>query len=158
MNIRGTTVDVTLSNSHDRNGMVMVFTAHWNGTRYHDAAWEGLRKKLITASKNLKVEVPFFDVHNTASGVATGIHANSGNILVRWANGKTDQLSSWLLRSGSVLRGLSDEEVAEFVSLKAAVVAAEGALEEFRDARDINLKQAVLDALKALEASSTETD
>jgi hypothetical protein len=151
MNVRGTKVEVHTTIDHN-------FAATWNNNYYSSPTWDGLRKKLLVASKNLKIEVPFFEVRNAAAGVATGIHTNSGNILVRWANGKTDQLSSWLLRSGSVLRGLSDEEVAEFVSLKAAVVAAEGALEEFRDARDINLKQAVLDALKALEASSTETD
>ena len=150
MNVRGTKVEVHTTIDHN-------FAATWNNNYYSSPTWDGLRKKLLVASKNLKIEVPFFEVRNAAAGVATGIHTNSGNILVRWANGKTDQLSSWN-GANERLRCLSDEEVAEFVSLKAAVVTAEKAFKKFRDDRAINLKQVVLDAIKALEATATETD
>lgn len=44
------------------------------------------------SKRKVKVEVPFFHPQTGQAGVATGLHARNGSILVRYDDGATDQV------------------------------------------------------------------
>jgi len=98
-----------------------------------------------------KFEFPFTRLQadgRVQHGKVTGFHATSGNILVKWDSGDTEQLASWSSH-GDVTRRLTDAEAAEVERLTKARNKAQADL-------NLYLRPLKLDSLK--KAAEAERD
>jgi len=138
-------VDITLDG---------IFWVVVNNEKLSDSSLEGLRKKMIVATKRpaAKVSVPFVSVEGVR-GVATGIHGSTRNILVRWENGKTEQLNHW---SGLILDDLTPQENEERHDLRARYDNASKALKKFQSDHRFDLLRAVQDAVQIAVKEATK--
>lgn len=89
------------------------------------------------------------------NGTVTGIHASNGNLLIRWADGSTEQVPGWQ-GSGVVMPRLSDEEAAELARLVQARRDANHAVNAFMvprkwDSLKEQAKKAQAEAVKAAQ-------
>jgi hypothetical protein len=80
-------------------------------------------------------------------GEATGLHATTRNILVRWADGKREQLS--MVRGSDLLGGMTEAEGLEWARLTEAVNAAGRDIYAFREAHTIDLYAKIRAAMAA---------
>jgi hypothetical protein len=91
--------------------------------------------------------------HAVKRGTATSIHARSGQVMVRWDNGSSEQLTGY----PTTLGDLTPDEATQWVTLNAAQRQATEAMSSFVKAREINLNRVVRDAIdKAAEAADKE--
>jgi len=93
----------------------------------------------------VKFELPFTQITDSGvrHGTVTGLHATSGNLLVRWDNGQTEQISGWSGQGANTMPRLTDEEATTAVELVRARNASVKALAAFTDARKfVSLKRA----------------
>lgn len=114
------------------------------GTEYVGSSMDTLRTYMMAASRRqqVKVSVPFsklitgtYDPERATvqHGVATGIHASSGNVLIRWQDGKTEQASGY----SGYMQPLSQDESSEYIRLHQAKAAANKALSQFEEAHEL---------------------
>lgn len=86
----------------------------------------------------------------------TGIHGSNGNVLVKGANGETEQDRSY---SGStLLRALTAAEQREFLEMYRTMKHAEAAFETLLETYKVNGKDLVREALKAGGVSREDLD
>jgi hypothetical protein len=107
---QGHTIPVSVTDSGN-------FSAGIDGITYQNLLRHKLEEQLRTVVKRraAKVAVPFCmpdGMHGTGPasirrGTATGLHATSGKILVRWADGEAGQIGAF---SSGALGDLTDEE------------------------------------------------
>lgn len=129
---------------------------------------DGLRKKILarfrTAKTRLAVPVTLFKAvtrnHVTVDcsitgGHVTGCHATNGNLLVRWADGKTEQLSRHEYNT-EWLRELTMTEATELRKAHDAKVAAAKACDEMIERLKVDPRELVKDALTAAGVESAE--
>lgn len=108
---------------------------------------EALEKKIAqhVQKTTVKVAVPFVQLHRQAGrlsvrhGTATGIHGNTGNVLVQWADGKREQVRSFHDPRVSTLRGLPADKIHEWARLTKAVLDATGSLKAFEEEYKIDM-------------------
>lgn len=152
MEVRGHEFEVTV----DTQGGYFR-TAH-DGVEYSDLTWEGLRARLMRATKAAaaKVAIDFVTMSGgkPERGTVTGQHAANRNLLVTWPDRKgrdgKQQLASYNLNPA--LRPLSADELQTWVRLAGEARDARDALVAFEGERKIDLRKAVADALdKAVE-------
>jgi hypothetical protein len=141
LDIRGARVPVHI----DGRG---IFNAVIAGRGHRSETLNGLRDQLMATSRQtaVRVAVPFTlgGVSNLRDGIGTGIHANGNKILIRWADtGRTDQIESYR----TVFRELSADEQAEYLRLSSAFHAASKAMRDWQGSHEINLHEAVSEAL-----------
>lgn len=153
IDIRGQKVDIFVESSNDNDGM--VFSAYWNKDHFSAPNFTTLKKRLLAASKGLKVAVPFVYHDKYARtgnglrrGTATGIHASSRNVLIRWANGEADQLHSY--GGGDVFGGLTTADFEYYGALLEERKRIEADIRAFVSAHSIDLSKLVKTALVAL--------
>jgi hypothetical protein len=92
--VRGKTYEVTINSNGYFSVQIDKDRSIGGNTR------EELRRALMKASlrKDARVAVPFIVVKTGSklrSGVASGFHAGTGKILVKWSDGTSDQLNSY---------------------------------------------------------------
>jgi hypothetical protein len=108
----------------------------------------------LTKQASAAVSVPFTRLVNGEArhGVATGIHAGNRRILVRWAGGRREQLST--VGNSDLLGGMTEAEGLEWARLTEAVHAAGRAIFAFREARKIDLYAEIRAAMAGQEAAA----
>lgn len=138
--------------SVDEDGTWSAYVNNGN-TRVTGATKEALAKAVSRETRKAvtKVAVPFVQLGGARPegrrGVATGLHSRSGNILVRWSNGTSEQIRSWG-NSGTVLTGeLTDEEIKNWSRLRSEYTALSRQLFQFENEHKIDLPKAVRQAL-----------
>jgi len=97
---------------------------------------DALTKQTKVAAATVSVPITRLADGKARHGVATGIHASTRNILVRWDDGEREQLRS--VRT-DILGGMTADEGAEWASLVEAQNAAGRAIYAFRQAHKIDL-------------------
>lgn len=117
------------------------------GTEYVGSTMETLRNYMMADSrrKQVKVSVPFSHLHTSTygdrasvkHGEATGIHSGSGNVLIRWRDGKTEQAGGY---SSTYVQPLDADESAEYIRLQKAKAAANKAFTEFEEAHKLQCR------------------
>lgn len=122
---------------------------------YTAGSRDELEKKIVQYVKQtaVKVAVPFVQLSrpwngNTRRmvvrhGTATGIHGNTGNVLVQWADGKREQVRSFRSPGVSTLRGLPANKIHEWVELTKRAADAVHALTEFEKSYEIDMKDEI---------------
>jgi hypothetical protein len=119
---------------------------------YTAGSRDELEKKIIQYVKEtaVKVAVPFVQLHQTHSGrlsvrhgTATGIHGNTGNVLVQWADGKREQVRSFGSPGVSTLRGLPADKIHEWAELTKRAQDAVRALREFEQTYKIDIEDEI---------------
>jgi|SRR6185437_794097 len=123
-----------------------TFSTRYQSEYLRDKTLEGLKIQLRKAVQNSGVTVPFTIVKGSdiLHGDATGIHASSGQTLVRYLSGGTEQLREY---TSGILHRLSDGETSELTALIEARNRAAQAVEEFQKSRVMFLAKAVKEAL-----------
>lgn len=132
-----------------------AYTEYWSvmvgGVRITGSTPAKVRAAVATQIRKgtAKIDVPFSRLSSSGQrverGTVYGRHAGNQNLLVRWASGRTEQLSS----SGGVLAPLTEAEEKELVSLHRANRDASTALYDFQRKHHIWLERAVDEALTA---------
>lgn len=118
---------------------------------YTAGSRDELEKKIVQYVKQtaVKVAVPFVQLHRhgypsgrlvVRHGTATGVHGNTGNVLVQWADGKREQVRSFGTPGVSTLRGLPADKIHEWAELTKRAVDAARALKEFEKSYEIDMK------------------
>lgn len=134
------------------------FQARHDDVEYTDTTWEGLRGRLMRATKQAaaKVAIDFVTMAGgkPERGIVTGQHAANRNLLVTWPDRKgtaaRQQLAGYNLNP--CLRPLSADELSEWVRLAGEARDARDRLGAFEGERKIDPRKAVQDALdKAVE-------
>lgn len=120
------------------------FIAEVGGKQLTDETLEGLRKKLMTATKaaQAKIALPFTLVEGPViePALATGLHAGSGAILIQRKDGTREQLNSWghkelaVLTAGDLMRARQ---------LLDAAITAQARWDAFEKEHKINLRERV---------------
>jgi hypothetical protein len=146
IDVRGTAVPWEV----DERG---TFRATLDGTGYQADTLDGLRNKLVAATRRaaVQVSVPFVVVEKPSfrgakslgRGVATGRHQGSRKILVRWASGNATQEDLY----GNQLRDLSSEEFEEGSRLLDALSKAEAAWSRFESTHGLDVGRRVDEAI-----------
>jgi len=172
--VRGKDVEITLDPWISDDSATAAFRAKAGGKDFRDDTLEGLRKKLMAAtrSEGVKVKVPFARLDAVRSGystsgqwavrtgVALGLHGGNGNLLVRWDDRKaTEQLESTDRWSGKeLLRPLDDETARRLVTLKAQQHAITKELDELTAMHSFKLKEEVQRVIDARLDGEDERD
>jgi hypothetical protein len=114
---------------------------------------EGLVKEIDRHTRKAiaKVEVPFVQLRTNRAprrGSATGLHSRSGNVLVRWDSGETEQLRTYS-NYGTLTHDLTDEQIAEYDTMRRDFADLSQRMNTFRKAHEISLPLTVRQALDA---------
>lgn len=133
--VRGREFEVSID---DRDGM---FSTTVDGSRVQAESLAELADKLAKATKAVKVAVQFATLHErkVMIGTCTGKHASNSNYLVRWANGKSEQVGGWDLEKRCVDPAFAEE----YQSLEELVQIAVGKRTAFEAAHGINVRATV---------------
>ncbi len=147
MDVRGTEVEVTV----DEHG---IFHATLGQASFAAETYKSLHERLITASRRaaVKVSVPFTTLirdrlsdskHVIRNGTATGIHATTREILVRWDDGSAGKLRGY---SYDVMERLDADETATLASMITASDEARDSLLAFMAARKLSIHRVITEA------------
>jgi len=139
MNVRRKEYGVTV-----RHGQ---FAAMIDGSEYKHATWDGLYALLLRATASAAaLDIHFVSSRDGKRGVLTAIHARNDNLVVKWKNGTSEQISRFC---GEHMRDLSTAEHKKFMALRTQCDRATEALESFIDKNRIDLHQVARDAIEA---------
>ena len=134
-----------------------VFSIYMGGDHGHIRA-DSLAELTRKARKiKAKFELPFSRVtqDRVEHGTVTGLHATNGNLLVKWASGKTEQIPAYSGYTNGSMPRLTDEETAEAERLLKARNEAVRALDAFVRPRQYG---SLKDAAKAAQAKAVAED
>lgn len=142
------------------------FTAVLNGHEYEATTLDLLNRKLTAAVRVAAVRVALKATrlnrtYGTPAAVSaepvtiTGIHARNKNPLVKGANGKTEQDSSY---GTKFLRELTAAEHKQFDKLRDAYTEAKRQYDDWVSEREIQPKQAIRAALKEQGVAADQID
>jgi hypothetical protein len=148
--VRGRDFQVRLRSQVRTDAASAMFEAVVGEKAVSSPTLSGLRDRLLEETKRqaVKVRVPFSAVTKRGgkweyrAGVATGVHATSRKLLVRWSDGESEQLA----RYSTLMRPLAPEVAAEAVRVHEEE-------ERARDARHDFEQGWALDVTKEVEAA-----
>jgi hypothetical protein len=146
LEVRGQKIRVWL------DGLGMFRATLDSGNDYIQAATrEGLSGKLSAALReaSVQVQVRFSKMASggrLTRGIATGIHAGNGNVLVTWADGSKGQLDKYQ-GSRAIMDDMDDADALDAERLSHAVAAASRAYASFAQKHEFDLHKAVADAI-----------
>lgn len=93
--------------------------------------------------------------HTTEDVTLTGIHGSNGNLLIKRANGETEQASDWRTK---LLRALTPDEKRALISASKTAEAATSAFNALLTKYEINGKDAVRKAMAQAGLSGEDID
>ena len=152
LTIRGRDFEVWLDDDGD-------FTAQYENRTYRSKTRDGLREALMKVTKQAatKVAVPvlrsrghLYSEPRLEEAVITGIHAGTGNVLVK-SYGKTEQAHHF--DYDRFYRPMTDAEKAEFLEAWRAWKTAQDRWEALRRERQIDVRKLAREAVDAAMAS-----
>lgn len=110
-----------------------------------DESFAGLQRRARRIKTKFSLDFTELDGNDVRDGSVTGFHATNGNLLIKWANGQTEQRPGWSGNS-TVFNRLSGEEAEQLRRLVDERNRAVQALNGFTMPRKLaSLKQAALD-------------
>lgn len=150
------------------------WTANYGGQTHRADTKKGLEEalKAVAAKRRVKVSVPAVKIKKTytradgvvltrITGVLTGLHAGTGNVLAVWQDGeKTEREqinASYRPDEYTVYakEGVTTEDVAEYQQLLRTLEAAREAVSEWERVNKIrSVKDAVVEAIDAKQAQA----
>lgn len=112
-----------------------------------------LQKKARKVKTKFELAFTQVDSHGARHGTVTGFHASTGNLLIRWDNGDTEQIPPWG-GGGAMMPRLSDAETAEISDLVAARNKAVHDLDMFTRSRKFASLKKAAEAARAAAAEA----
>lgn len=141
VDVRGKQFEVEVTERGD-------FMATFDGAQVKSETLVGLIEKLEKATKGatIKVAVPLYRLgkNGIERGVATGIHAANGNVLIKWDAGDSEQASSF---QGYL--DIPEAELEKAKELGEAIIKARNEWQNFERDKYFKPKEAVLKAINS---------
>jgi len=159
--IRGQDIEVRLSIQVRADSATADFMATVGDNTLYADTLDKLRQRLMaeTARQAVKVSVPFEQIvrggwqrhepYSVRRGTLTGIHAKTRALLVRWADGKTNQMQY----ARDLLRPLDKATAAQLVALYTERDRIVLAIDELEKANRLDGREAVEAAIAAATSS-----
>lgn len=147
-------------NNSEKTDIFVTDFGSWNGSyqgkEYSASSRDLLEAKLKTAAKKEKIRVKIAftllvrtrEGARTRDGDATGLHAGTGRVLVRWSNGDADQVNNYHGPDGSYYTHLTSEQKVEILELHRARAVIMDKIDAFDKQNAIRLADVVENAIQ----------